>query len=62
MRGWKCCSDGGAATNEESENLPSAGRPLNREIRGKQKEKEPRKSTLECILSFLQKFKIMLQL
>lgn len=37
VRGWKCCSAGGAATNEESEkNLPSAGRPLNREIRGKQ--------------------------
>lgn len=49
MRGWKCCSDGGAATNEESENLPSAGRPLNREIRGNQREKETRKSTLEGI-------------
>lgn len=49
MRGWKCCSDGGAATNEESANLPSAGRPLNREIRGKQREKEPRKSTLQGI-------------
>lgn len=49
MRGWKCFSDGGAATNEESENLPSAGRPLNREIRGNHREKETRKSTLEGI-------------
>lgn len=48
-RGWKCFCDGGAATNEEAENLPSAGRPLNREIRGNQREKETRKSTLEGI-------------